>query len=216
MKTYQIRLTFKDSNPPIWRRVLVSAGLSFRELHEVIQKVFNFQDKHLYMFVLPNHKLRVTNDEEAYQVHQEYLENQDEMEKTLLALDSPFAMRQLENLRIAVHRPDMIKIGPYLKKGDVVDYIYDFGDNWELSVEVEKIEDVAISHCSVLLAGEQGAPVEDMGGLSEFEEFLAARNDPGHPDHALARAWGQEIGFSDYDGDAIQERLSSLGRTDQK
>lgn len=210
MKVCQIKFEFKNSNPSIWRRVLISSGISFEELHQTIQMAFNFQDSHLYMFNLPDHKLKVTNDEEAYEVHQEYLENQDEMEKTLGALNTPFAQRQLETLRIAVHKPHLTKIESYLRLGDVVDYVYDFGDNWELTVEVEKIEDKEVLVCPILLAGEQGAPLENMGGLRDFAEFLAVYNDPEHPEHALARRWGKEQGFSDYDADAIQSRLQSL------
>lgn len=209
MKAYQIKLEFKGSEPLIWRRVLVSAEANFEELHQVIQKTFDFHDKHLYMFHLPNHTLKVTNDEEAYEVYQEYLENQEAMEKTLLALNSPFARRQLENLRIAVHKPQMIKIEPYLHVGDVVDYIYDFGDNWELSVNIERIEKVEVLAYPILLDGEQGAPVENMGSLADFEEFFAVYSEPRHPDYGLARAWGKEQGFSDYDKDAIQSRLRS-------
>lgn len=212
MKAYQMRIEFKGSKPCIWRRILISADASFRELHEVIQTIFNFQDSHLYIFHLLDHKLKVTNDEEAHQVYEEYLENQGAIEKTLLALDTPFAKRQLENLRTVVGEPDAFKIEPYLQESVVIDYLYDFGDNWEISLTVERIvEDYTLDY-PTLLAGEQGAPLENMGGLAGFEEFLEAYNDPQHLDHAAAQAWGHQQGFTEYDGESIEGRLKSLGK----
>ena len=32
MKAYQLKITIKDSHPPIWRRIIVPAGLSFSQL----------------------------------------------------------------------------------------------------------------------------------------------------------------------------------------
>ncbi|EIT3862816.1 plasmid pRiA4b ORF-3 family protein, partial [Shigella dysenteriae] len=34
---YQLKITIRDSKPPIWRRVLVPEQIPFSELHAVIQ-----------------------------------------------------------------------------------------------------------------------------------------------------------------------------------
>ncbi len=213
MKAYQMRIEFKGSKPCIWRRILISADASFRELHEVIQTIFNFKDKHLYIFRFSDHRLKVTNDPEAHEVYEEYLENQEAIEKTLLALNTPFATKQLENFRTMVGEPDAFKIAPYLQEGSIVDYLYDFVDNWEIILTVERVVEDYILDYPSLLAGEQGAPLEDMGGLAGFEEFLTAYNNPQHPDHDRARKWGNQQGFTEYDGESIQVRLRSLEKS---
>ncbi len=207
MKAYQIRLEFKESKPRIWRRVIMPGNSTFERLHYTIQNSFYFDDCHLYMFNLPDHNLEVTNDDEAYQIHQEYKENQEEMEKTLLALGTPFAKRQLEALRTVVYKPHEIKMDEYLRSDGVLHYVYDFGDNWEISITLEAlVEDYDLAFPR-LLAGAEGAPLENMGGLPGWEEFLEAYIDPRHPDHKTAQEWGKQEGFREYDEQHIQNRL---------
>ncbi|MBL3507795.1 plasmid pRiA4b ORF-3 family protein, partial [Klebsiella pneumoniae] len=45
---YQLKITIRDSKPPIWRRVLVPEQIPFSELHAVIQLAFGWNDEHLY------------------------------------------------------------------------------------------------------------------------------------------------------------------------
>ena len=73
MKSYIVKIELQDTNPLIWRRVIMPAGATFNRLHDVIQTVTNFQsgypdgDYNLYEFDLQEENIRVTNDEEAYQ-----------------------------------------------------------------------------------------------------------------------------------------------------
>ena len=43
MKSYIIRIELEESNPLIWRRVIMPAGATYKRLHDVIQNVTNFQ-----------------------------------------------------------------------------------------------------------------------------------------------------------------------------
>jgi|LSQX01.3.fsa_nt_gb hypothetical protein len=211
MQAYRVKIEVKNSQPLIWRRVLVDGGGNFQDLHEVIQNVLSFGDSHLYMFFLPNHKLKVTNDEGAHEVYLEYLENREQIEATLTALDTPFAKRQLENLRIEVQKPGAMRLAPYFQPGTTAEYLYDFGDSWDISLTAEGIlEDYALEY-PILLAGEQAAPLEHMGGLRGYQKFFEAYHNPEHPDHVGARQWGDQQGFVDYDSEAIQKRLRAWG-----
>ena len=171
MKAYHVKIEIKGSQPLVWRRVLIAASMDFQDLHWVIQKILNFWDSHVYMFYLPSHRLKVTHDEEAYEVYQEYLENQEQIEKTLGALDTPFARRQLENLRTAVHKPIGLKIETYLQPGGIVEYRYDSGDSWEINLTVEGILEDHVLHHPVLLGGEQAAPPEGVGEQQDFADY---------------------------------------------
>jgi Plasmid pRiA4b ORF-3-like protein len=46
----QLKITIKNSKPPIWRRVLVENTYTFGDLHEVIQDAMGWDNCHLYMF----------------------------------------------------------------------------------------------------------------------------------------------------------------------
>jgi hypothetical protein len=48
---YQLKITLRGvSKPPVWRRVLVSASITLRELHEIIQQVMGWGNCHLHVF----------------------------------------------------------------------------------------------------------------------------------------------------------------------
>jgi hypothetical protein len=48
---YQLKITLRGvSKPPVWRRVLVPADITLRQLHEVIQQVMGWGDCHLHVF----------------------------------------------------------------------------------------------------------------------------------------------------------------------
>jgi len=48
-----LKITLIGSQPKIWRRVEVHSGLTLHELHYVIQCVFNWDNSHLYHFLVP-------------------------------------------------------------------------------------------------------------------------------------------------------------------
>jgi hypothetical protein len=47
---YQLRISLEETEPEIWRRVLVRDGTSLDELHLVIQDVMGWSNSHLYEF----------------------------------------------------------------------------------------------------------------------------------------------------------------------
>lgn len=49
---YQLKITLRDSKPPIWRRVLVPGGFSLYKLHRVIQLAMGWTDSHLHQFII--------------------------------------------------------------------------------------------------------------------------------------------------------------------
>lgn len=69
-------------------------------------------------------------------------------------------------------------------------YEYDFGDDWEHRIVVEKVlareAGVAYPRC---LAGRRARPPEDCGGPWGYADLLAAISDPAHPDHEEMREW---------------------------
>ena len=47
---YQIKVTLRDTRPPIWRRLLVPAGLTLDALHDVLQVAMGWDDSHMHEF----------------------------------------------------------------------------------------------------------------------------------------------------------------------
>ncbi len=47
---YQLKLTLRDSEPLVWRRILVAADTTLPRLHHAIQAVMGWLDYHLHAF----------------------------------------------------------------------------------------------------------------------------------------------------------------------
>jgi hypothetical protein len=56
---YQVKITIRDIEPDIWRRLLVPSGITFHKFHKIIQAAFDWQDYHLYLFELPDFLIKV-------------------------------------------------------------------------------------------------------------------------------------------------------------
>jgi len=77
-------------------------------------------------------------------------------------------------------------------------YTYDFGDDWEHAVTIEKtlpaVDGTTYPICS---GGKRACPPEDCGGPWGYQRLLDVLADPAHPDYAEQRGWVDE----DFDPD---------------
>lgn len=74
--------------------------------------------------------------------------------------------------------------------GATLRWDYDFGDGWEHDVMVEAIESpVEGKRYPVSLDGARACPPEDCGGVSGYEQLLAALADPKDPEHEEMVEW---------------------------
>ncbi len=97
--------------------------------------------------------------------------------------------------------------------GSSFGYQYDFGDNWEHTLEIEKVgpleEKVRYPIC---LDGARACPPEDVGGIRGYESFLKAIKNPKHPEH---EEYLERIGGSFdpelFDLEEVNRALRALG-----
>lgn len=47
---YRLKVTLRNSKPPIWRRFLVPASITLKRLHDSLQIVMGWTDSHLHQF----------------------------------------------------------------------------------------------------------------------------------------------------------------------
>jgi len=91
-------------------------------------------------------------------------------------------------------------------------YVYDFGDNWEHEILVEKI---IAGHVGIqrplCLGGKRHRPPEDCGGPWGYREFLKAIGDPGHEEHDAMLDWaGGEFDSEAFDIVAVNRGSAAL------
>lgn len=74
--------------------------------------------------------------------------------------------------------------------GDVIHYVYDFGDNWTHKLTLEKaMEESDSPHTPYCTGGERNCPPEDVGGCSGFKNFLTVMADSRLPEHEEMVDW---------------------------
>ena len=219
MKSYIIKIELEESNPLIWRRVIMPAGATYRRLHDVIQNSTNFKSGypsggyHLYEFDLSKENMIVTDNEEAYLEHKHYLKNKEYYEERLKTMPPDilkFEKHHQERLKIKVRKPSGLKIDDYLETYKEIRYNYDFGDDWWFTVKLEEVVADYYFGYPMLLDGAETAPPEDVGGIYGFYEFMKIYSDEKHLEHEDIKAWAKELYFREYDPEGINMRLKSI------
>jgi hypothetical protein len=105
------------------------------------------------------------------------------------------------------------RLGRVAKEGTAFRYVYDFGDNWEHKLVVEKvIAAVPGATYPACTAGRRACPPEDCGGVWGYADFLAVIDDPSHPEHDSMLEWvGGAFDPNPFDAGDFAHRLG-LGR----
>ncbi len=91
-------------------------------------------------------------------------------------------------------------------------YIFDYGDNWEHSIKVERILENSPSPDSgfVCLKGEYANPPEDIGGIWAYYDALEVLKDPDHPEYEDVSDWFEADFDPDFfDIDAVNKALTT-------
>lgn len=182
MKAYKIKITLKNSNPLVWRVVIVPAGITFKRLHDVIQFSMGWRNYHLYDFNIKEENLRITGDEEAITEYNFYSKIK------LTEANDPYGyVRKM--LEIKPKLSSEVEIDKYLTQYSNIEYIYDFGDYWKHNIISEEIvKDYEYDH-PICIDGEGACPPEDVGGIIGYEEFLEIMRDKRHPEYKKIKEW---------------------------
>jgi hypothetical protein len=97
-------------------------------------------------------------------------------------------------------------------EGDKFTYEYDFGDDWQHEIKIEKVlPPDPKQKLPVCIKGKRACPPEDIGGVWGYEEFLEAIKDPNHDEHAMYTEWiGDDFDPEAFDLDEVNERLKHV------
>ena len=89
-------------------------------------------------------------------------------------------------------------------------YEYDFGDDWEHEVVLEKIlPRKPNAFYPACMAGAGACPPEDCGGIWGYYSMLEALRDKKHPEHAQYREWiGYDFDPAEFSAQAVSKELA--------
>lgn len=171
---YQLKITLMYSKPPIWRRIQIPEDSTFRDLHNAIQDVMEWEDSHLHDFYLP---------EPSDPLNRRNFKTITDLDR--LGKGNGGDMGTLEEAEELLS--DHISIESNIKS---FEYVYDFGDNWVHKIVLEKVlpvdKEVLYPVC---IAGKRACPPEDCGGMYGYLEFLEILNDPKDPEYEEHLEW---------------------------
>src|SRR5439155_3932843 len=156
VRVYQFKITLKDVEPPIWRRIQVK-DCTLDRLHEHIQAAMGWTNSHLHDFKI---------GEARY--------------GDPMLLEENFEEQEYEDST----RMKVSQIVPKEGRRFRFEYQYDFGDSWGHEVLYESClraeADRGYPNC---LEGARACPPEDVGGAWGYREYAEAIADPHHERH---------------------------------
>lgn len=188
MKVYEIKVTLKNSKPPIWRKIIIPADINFMQLHNIIQVAFEWLNCHLYEFEFKEFPERITNDAESCEEYAYYTSKEGKKEIKKLGYYFPEPDKALYAKDVSIEK--------YFKTAKKFKYIYDFGDWWEHSVEILNCIDDYEGDCPVVTKFKQASPPEDCGGIYGYYNFLEQYEDESNPEHESIVEWAESQGYS--------------------
>ncbi len=179
-QVYQFKITLRGSKPPIWRRIQVPETYSFWDLHVAIQDAMGWADCHLHGFEIIN-PLNGLSQSIG-------IPDDDSMWST--STQAGWKKRIVEY---------------FLDETSKAYYTYDYGDNWEHIVKLEKIvpREPGVKY-PICITGRRACPPEDCGGIWGYEELLEIIKDPNSEEYESMMEWlGDKIDPGHFDAKEV-------------
>ncbi|MEO2095611.1 MAG: plasmid pRiA4b ORF-3 family protein [Brachybacterium sp.] len=191
-----IRVDLHRSTPPIWRRLELRSDLSLEDVHTVLQTAFDWEGYYLWRFAVGGAPF----DDHA----QQFLCKFDVEEG-----EDPDGVPACE-----------VRLGELLQaEGDTLEYLYDYGDGWDLGIVVEAVREAEEGDAPARATdGRRAAPPEDCGGLRDEEDLGTFLEDPAFFDVAALdlELWSGSTMLTGPEDDVVPallvEPLTLIGR----
>ncbi|MBP2413049.1 hypothetical protein JOF48_001848 [Arthrobacter stackebrandtii] len=184
---YQLKVTLKHLSPPIWRRLLVRSDVTLGDMHRILQASFEWDGSHLHAFQVGG------RGEDVYGLSGADALGNEDLDENAYTLGAVLSA-----------------------EGDSMEYTYDFGDDWEHLVKLERVlpadPKAPVARCT---GGRGRGPAEDSGGAWGWANVVEAVNDPKHPEHQEYRDWlglrrGETFDAKAFDKEAVTTALARL------
>ncbi len=161
-KIYRFKISLTGIKPMIWRRIELKDTATFWDLASAILDAMGWEGYHLMEFIVNNPKSG-------------------------------------ERLRLGVPNEDFDDVIPawgmriksvLTPENNKCEFIYDFGDNWQHTVKLEKIlEAKKNTDYPLCTAGKRACPPEDCGGTWGYADMLRTLNDPADEEYESVLEW---------------------------
>jgi len=177
---YHFKITLKETQPAIWRRV-ETKDVTLEKLHELIQTSMGWTNSHLHCFMI---------GDKRYSDPQFMEDCFDDLGEISYA---------------GVRVSDLVsEYGTRLQ----LDYEYDFGDGWQHTIKLEEVTEaqprVRYPRC---IDGDRACPPEDVGGVWGFVDFVEAIRNSDHDQHEEFLEWHGPFDPANFDPAKATRRM---------
>lgn len=181
--SYLLHIAIAFSDPPIWRRIQVPGEYTLTQLHDVIQRSMGWSDSHVHQFLVGKISYEPT------------------MTSTIVR----------ESKRFDEHRYKLCTLEEGMQF--MFTYLYAAGEGWEHEITLEEVVPPTreLKH-PIIMAGERACPPETVGDIHEYQELLAARDNPGSKSRNRLDELAGHPGFDPafFDLEAAKKRVGVL------
>lgn len=146
LQKYTLRIELAKSEPLVWRELEVPSSISLTSLAQAILLAMGWNEDHLHQFIGKGKNYYGTSQHEV---------------------DSPFSMGVKDGSRYGITH--LLQ-----KKGDSVQFEYDYGDSWLHVVKLKSMADYANGEKQVvkLTGGANACPPDDCGGIWRYNHLV--------------------------------------------
>ncbi|KUM40233.1 hypothetical protein AR689_02195 [Arthrobacter sp. EpRS71] len=164
----ELRISISETEPLIWRQLVLPETATVSELHEAIQCAFGWKNSHLYA---------VAGHDSAGK------------KRIIMEVDDgdlPAGSEISAGVRL-------LELFDAQKPGESdLEYDYDFGDNWTHEIEVVG-PGVLEGNAITCTGGAMRGPVEDSGGAHGYADMVAVVSNRKHPEHRETVEWLESV-----------------------
>jgi len=185
-KIHQFKITLKDVDPPIWRRIHVRSDISLHRLSTTVLIAMDWSGGHLRQFKI---------DGKFYGMPCDEFESGDE----------PIDER---NVLLQSLSHDKLKTFGF-------EYDFGDGWRHSVELE-KVLDPEKGRKYPICIGGARKCPPDDCGGTDGYEDFLEAIKNPNHPEHRSMSEWiGYKFDPEVFCLDSVNSNLRDVSRTEK-
>ncbi len=217
---YQFYAELTNYEPKMWRRFQVMNNITMAKLGYIIMTMFEMEASHLFCFDVPvaENFRKCTGGYIGNDVNEKVIDlfaEKPKLAKLRIELPDEDYVQEFEG-RILDAAETKVK-NVLTKETEGMTFSYDFGDNWEIYIVLEKIlEDKALPGKELprVLEGAGYGIIEDCGGPWGLEEIAKAFKKRKGPQYRQYREWlgTDKLDLLAFDFDDMNFRLKKVPR----
>ena len=146
-KGYDVKVRLDDFRPLHWRNLIIPAGITFRDLDNILKILWDFSGYHLSRFTFKDSFDVITNDVEGIGLDMGELNSED------------------------------VIIDEYFEANRKICWEYDYGDGWSFTIEVKKAVDYDRDYPTVKRFKGEYNLMDDIGGVWGLNDMIEMDSD---------------------------------------